>query len=146
MSKVAGKRKLKTRTITEKYKFLKEIDKGEMFISQKYGIPKQTLSGWMKEKSKIYAEVEKIRTAEKRQRMRSSTYEDLDKACYKWLLNARHQNVPVSGTILKVKALYFAKELGFDTFQASDGWLDRWKKRFNVSFKAISGIFSYMFT
>ena len=54
MSKVAGrKRKLKTRTITEKYKILKEAEKGESSasISKKYGVPKQTLSGWLKEKT-----------------------------------------------------------------------------------------------
>ena len=57
--------------------------------------------------------------------MRGSSYEDMDKACYKWLLNARHQNIPISGTILKEKALYFAKELGCDTnFQASGGLID----------------------
>ena len=41
MLKVAGcKRKLKTRTITEKYKILKEVDKGESSasISKKYDI------------------------------------------------------------------------------------------------------------
>ena len=42
-----------------------------------------------------------------------------------WLLNSRHQSTPVSGTIPKVKALYFAKELLCDNFQASDGWLGR---------------------
>ena len=56
-----------------------------------------------------------------------------------WLLNARHQSIPVPGTIFKVKALYFAKELGCDSFQAPNGWLDRRKNRYNVSFKAISG-------
>ena len=60
-----------------------------------------------------------------------------------WLLNARQQSIPVTGTFFKVKALYFAKELGFDSFQVSDRWLDRLKKRYNVSFKTISGIFSY---
>ena len=62
MSKVAGcKRKLKTRTITEKYKILKEVEKGESSasISKKYGVSKQTLSGWLKEKTNIYSEVEK---------------------------------------------------------------------------------------
>ena len=57
MSKVAGwKRKLKTITITEKCKILKEIEKGESSasISKKYGVPKQTLSGWLKEKTKKF--------------------------------------------------------------------------------------------
>ena len=62
MSKVAGcKTKTKTRTITEKYKILKEVEKGESSasISKKYGVSKQTLSGWLKEKTNIYSEVEK---------------------------------------------------------------------------------------
>ena len=147
MSKAAGcKGKLKTRTISEKYKILQELDKGESCacIAKKYDIAKQTLSGWLKEKARIYSEVEKNKTSEKRLRMRGSSYEDMDKTCYKWLLNARHQNIPISGTILKEKALYFAKELGCDTnFQASDGWFDRWKKRFNVSFKTVSGIYIF---
>ena len=74
--------------------------------SKKYDIAKQTLSGWLKEKARIYSEVEKNKTSEKRLRMRGSSYEDMDKACYKWLLNARHQNIPISGIILKEKALY----------------------------------------
>ena len=56
MSKVACcKRKLKTKTITEKYKVLKEVEKGQSSasISKKYGTPKQTLSGWLKEKQKF---------------------------------------------------------------------------------------------
>ena len=44
VSKMAGKRKLNTKTLIEKYNILKEIDKGEtcVSISQKHGIPKQT--------------------------------------------------------------------------------------------------------
>ena len=146
MSKVA-KRKLPSRTLTEKYKVLKEIDKGESSasVSKKYGIPKQTLSGWSKEKNKIYSEVEKNKTSAKRVRMRVSLNENLDEACYMWLLNTRHQNIPVSGTIFIVKALHFAKELGCDNFQASDGWLDRRKERNNVSFKTISVVLSFYF-
>ena len=146
MSKVS-KRKLSSRTLTEKYKILKELDKGEpsVSISKKYGIPKQTLSGWSKEKNQIYSEVEKNKTSAKRVLMCVSLNKYLDKACYMWLLNTLHQNIPVSGTNFKVKALHFAKELGYDNFQASEGWLDRWKKSNNVSFKTISGILSFYF-
>ena len=101
------------------------------------------MSGWLKQKTNIYSEVETNKTSAKRVRMRLFPHEDLDKACYMWLLNARHQSIPVSGIIFKAKALYFAKEHGCDSFQPSDGWLDRWKKRYNVSFKTISGIFSF---
>ena len=29
--------------------------------------------------------------------------------------------------------------MNIENFKASDGWLDRWKKRFNMSFKTVSG-------
>ena len=29
--------------------------------------------------------------------------------------------------------------MNFDDFHASDGWLDCWKKRYNISFKTASG-------
>ena len=99
-----------------------------MSISKKYGDRKQTMSGWLKQKTKIYSEVETNKISAKRVRMWLSPYEDLGKACYMWLLNARHQSIAVSGTIFKVKDLHFAKELGCDSFQASHGSLGRWKK------------------
>ena len=70
MSKVAGcKRKLKTITISEKYKTLKEVEKGESsaFISKKYGVPKQTLSRWLKKKKKFRTKREKQNFCEKSQ-------------------------------------------------------------------------------
>ena len=67
MSKVAGcKRKLKTRTITEKYKI---VEKGESSasISKNYGVPKQALSGWLKKKKKLFRSREKQNFCEKSQ-------------------------------------------------------------------------------
>ena len=83
--KMASKRKLQTRTLTEKYDILKEIDNGKKcaLAIRDYNEPKQTLYGWMKDKKKIYEEVEASRVANKRQSLRTATYEDLDKACYK---------------------------------------------------------------
>ena len=61
-------------------------EKGESSTSiwKKYGIQKQTLSGWLKEKTKIYSEVEENKMSAKKVRMRLSQHEDLDKACYMW--------------------------------------------------------------
>ena len=46
----------------------------------------------------------------------------------------------VSALILKTKAIDFAEKINIENFHASDGWLNRWKKRYNVSFKKISGV------
>ena len=48
------------------------------------------------------------------------------------------QNVPLSASIIQEKTV-FAKELNTENFQASDGWLRRWKERNNKSFKTVSG-------
>ena len=51
----------------------------------------------------------------------------------------RANNLPVNGTVVKEKAIGYAKELQIEGFTASNGWFERWKTRFNVSFKAIAG-------
>ena len=40
---------------------------------------------------------------------------------------------------MREKALDFAKQLGIETFEASDGWLYAWKARFSISFREVSG-------
>ena len=39
------------------------------------------------------------------------------------------QNIPLDGNLIKEKALAYAKEVGYNDFRASSGWLDRWKSR-----------------
>ena len=51
----------------------------------------------------------------------------------------RSQNVPLSASMIQEKTVVFAKELNIEDFQASDGWLRRWKERNNISFKTASG-------
>lgn len=147
MAELEGKKRRGSKSILEKYKILKEVEQGTSCsaIARKYGIAKQTLSNWIKDKYKIFATVDANNTtAVKRKRFRQSPHHNVDQACYKWLLCARHKNIPISGNILKTKAIFFAKELGVDSFQASNGWMDRWKQRYNLSFKTISGmILSY---
>ena len=136
MSQLWHKRKLDSKSITEKYKILKEVDKGNScaFVPKKHNIPKQTLSNWLKKKKQIYESVDSNSSTMKRQRFRGLPYENINEACYKWLVNARGRSIPISAMVLKTKALYFAKELGCNDFSASDSFWDRWKKRKNSFF------------
>ena len=61
-------------------------------------------------------------------KLKGAGFDSLDKAIYKWFMNARERNVPVSGTLLKEKAVFFAKELQIENFKGSDGWLDCWNQ------------------
>ena len=98
----------------------------------------KTLSTWIKNKDKIFEAAKKGMNT-KRQRLRAGSYEKLDQAVFKWLLTVRSRDVAVSPLILKTKAIDFAEKMSIENFHASDGWLDRWKKRYNVSFKKIYG-------
>ena len=63
----------------------------------------------------------------------------MDEALYKWFTKVREERVPISGRILKEKASKYARELGIETFKASNGWFDRWKGRHGIVFKTVSG-------
>ena len=75
----------------------------------------------------------------KRRKLRAGAREALDAAVFKWFLNLRSQNVGLSGNIIQEKASIYAKELNIENFEASDGWLRRWKERRNITFKTVSG-------
>ena len=86
----------------------------------------------------MFEVVEGKNVSNKRKRMKTATQKELDPAIYKWLKTARHSNIPINCNIFKEKALEFAKSLGFQDFQACDGWLGRWKNLFTISFKTVS--------
>lgn len=56
-----------------------------------------------------------------------------------WLKNARSKNLPVSDPLLVEKAQTFAIQLNHDGFVCSNGWLARFKARYNISTKIVSG-------
>ena len=109
--------------IERKYNALQEILSGisEKSVAKEYGVPKSTVSTWLVNKDKILAAYESGEINPKRQKMKRAENEDLDKAVYTWFHNTRANNVPVSGVVLKEKAMQFAKSLHLDDFRASDG-------------------------
>lgn len=122
-------------TIKEKYLALKELEeKGitKTSIAEKYGVLPSTLTYWVKNKEDIISSYESGKYGAKRQKLSSGKHDQIDKAMYKWFMNARERNVPISGHILREKALEFAKQFNVTDFKASEGWLDRWKNRNNV--------------
>ena len=72
-------------------------------------------------------------------RARLSQLKNVDEATYEWYQKVRSKNIPVTGPMLQEKAKRANEELGDATFKASNGWLDRFKKRYNITSKVISG-------
>jgi hypothetical protein len=121
-----NKRKLSTKTLSTKYEALKKIERGipKKDVAAEYNVPRNTLSTWLKNKEKIVNAFESGNNRST-QKLKSSSYENLDKAVYKWFVKVRDEGLPVNGPILKEKAIKYAEELGIENFKASNGWFER---------------------
>ncbi|GBM10573.1 hypothetical protein AVEN_21904-1 [Araneus ventricosus] len=63
----------------------------------------------------------------------------IDEVVIKWFRYACAKNVPISGVLLQEKAREVVRTLGLDTLKASNGWLEKFQIRHNISFKSICG-------
>jgi hypothetical protein len=75
----------------------------------------------------------------KGKRVVSVGFEQVERHLYRWFISARSKNLPVSGLILQAEATKLAGKLGTSDFKASNGWLDRFKRRHNIVYKQING-------
>ncbi|KAJ6639131.1 Tigger transposable element-derived protein 4, partial [Pseudolycoriella hygida] len=53
-------------------------------------------------------------------------------------MKARNANIPLTGAIVQAKARSLAKLFNIQNFMASDGWLAKFKRRQNLTFKTMS--------
>lgn len=128
----AVKRSVSNKTLKEKYEALKELEKGasNKSVAEMYNIPKNTLSTWVKNKPKIFQDFQAGNP--KRKKARGANHENVDKAMFKWFISVKSQKIPIDGSVFKDKVKYYAQDARLQDFQASDGWLRRWKDRFSV--------------
>ncbi|XP_054711365.1 tigger transposable element-derived protein 6-like [Uloborus diversus] len=131
--------KRKSLSVVDKVDLLKDVDCGmkKKDISVKFGIPPSTVSTIIKNRNAVMKSYENIEP--NRKRSKTCSYETVDEAVLKWIKVVRDQNLPISGPLIKEKALEYAKHFGCDDFQASSGWLDKFKKRHAIKEKVVSG-------
>ena len=108
-------------------------------VPEEYGVKKNTFSTWIANKRKIFEPYEFGPVNSCRKKLNKSDNKDLDQVVFTWKSNAFSTNIPVNGIIIKEKALSLAKSRELTDSRASDGWLNKWKQRHNVNFKALPG-------
>ena len=128
-------------TLDTKYQAILEVEKGVMkkVVADKFGIPPSTLSTWLRKKDAIKAKCEAGTVGPKAMTMKAGHFEKTEHAILQYILEARAANIEFTGTIIKIKAEEFAKRFGENGFCASNGWLDRFKRRHNIKFKNVVG-------
>lgn len=125
-------------TFKEKHEAIKEIKEGvsKEIIMKKYKISIRTFYNLSKASVEQNLEVMKKENGlfyNKRKLVRKCKNDYLDKALIRWFCETRDRGEPISGPILKEKALVFNESLnGSTSFKASDGWLGKFKERYNI--------------
>ncbi|KAL4149360.1 hypothetical protein QTP88_003322 [Uroleucon formosanum] len=113
-----------------------ESGKKKNDVADSFQIPSSTLSTTLKQKDTIFNTTD---AESNRKKNRQSEFSRLEQCLYTWFNQVKHQNIPVSGILVKEKAKSFAEMLGISNFTTSYDWLFNFKKRHNLVFRKICG-------
>ena len=135
MNSPAAKRARKIHSLAKKLEILSRLEKHEAVskLAKEFGVGSSTIYDIKaaKEKLRSFAvQQESSKSLEKRFTLKTCHDPELDQMLLLWFKQERSRGVPLSGNLLRAKALHFWEKLhpGNSTFTASDGWLTRWKR------------------
>ena len=126
----SNNKKRKVYTIETKFNAIYDIEnnsKTVTSIAHELGIAHSTVSTWVSDAEKIKSAYFSNGIA--RKKVRNSRFENIDQALCDWCKEMNDINLILNGAILKAKAKEFAELLGENDFKASNGWIERFKKR-----------------
>uniref|UniRef100_A0A2I3HU94 Tigger transposable element derived 6 n=1 Tax=Nomascus leucogenys TaxID=61853 RepID=A0A2I3HU94_NOMLE len=134
-----GNKKRRQFSLEEKMKVLEAVDSGKKKgdVAKEFGITPSTVSTFLKDHTKFEEKVREASMGPQRKRMRSALYDDIDKAVFAWFQEIHAKTILVTGSVIWKKALNLANVLGYDNFQASVGWLNRFRDRHGIALKAV---------
>ncbi|XP_046424688.1 jerky protein homolog-like [Neodiprion fabricii] len=137
------KRKLNNFTLKQKIDILNNIkcgNKSRYAICQEYNIGESTLRKWIHDEDKLREFWSKNNTCSSHKKIRTEDNPHLGEALFIWYNENRILGIPITGPVLKAKARIVNRLLdGKKKFSASNGWLSKWKKRYNIRELSISG-------
>ena len=113
--------------------------KSQQAIATEFGVGKTQISNILKRRREYLDEYEANGPSTKKRNCRKTGNEEINKLCWAWFQDKVGRGAPANGPLLQEQALQFAEDLGITTFKASNGWLDSFKKRHNITGATIVG-------
>jgi transposase len=110
-------------------------------LAAKYNISFGSVSNILKRKKEYLNDYEANRNQNVKRKFKNENGQQLDDQIYECFVQQRTKRIPISGPILQEKAREIAESVGdkFGSFKASNGWLDKFKTRHNISHYVICG-------
>ena len=129
------KKKVEVIETSRKYRTLTLKALGDLF-----GCSKMQIGKILKNKESILASYGANDSGESAYRnSRSSEYAEVNEVLYEWYKLACSKNIYPGGAQLTEKAKEIAVRLGKPKFSGSNGWLQKWKVRYNIKQVTICG-------
>ena len=133
-------------SLKEKYEVINTANKNPGLASRalatKFSCSKTQINTVLKNKDSIVEMYEANMSSTSvlsRKRSRPSEFSAVNEALYSWYLLATSRNIYPGGPQLCEKAKQIAEQLGVHEFKGSNGWLSRWKTRYNVKRMRVCG-------
>ncbi|XP_030749426.1 tigger transposable element-derived protein 6-like [Sitophilus oryzae] len=135
--------KRKRLSIKEKLNIVAESEKynsSARKLAEKFGVGRTQVNDILKNKVELKKMFEEEGcNADKKRKFPKTEGFAIDQLVYEWFCKARNKNIPISGTLIREKALEVSTSLKLSEFKASTGWLNKFCKRHNINFKTICG-------
>ena len=131
----------KTLTLEERVKVINMNSSGKSCkkIAEELGVGKTQIQCIMKRKAEVLEDFESSTSLNRKRKMRKTGNEEINELLLKWFTDCTARRIPVTGPLMKEKALQFASQLSNEDFKASNGWLDSFVKRNNIKFGKLHG-------
>jgi predicted DNA-binding protein YlxM (UPF0122 family) len=129
-------------TLEQKINLIKQNEGGSSYreLCNNFKISIGAVSNVIKRKSEYMSDYETNLNKKVKRKTSHDFSQSINELVYEWFTAQRAKKIPVSGPILQTYARKVAQELGDESgFKASNGWLERFRIRYNVHFRVISG-------
>lgn len=130
-------------SLKQKCEILGELDKGKSatFVVSQFGVGKSTVTCIKQNSTKILAYSTQTESGtRKRKTLKMPEMPKMEKALFNWFCKQRERHAPISSVILSQKAMQLNgiyKEC--QHFNASRGWIQKFRKRHGVRILKITG-------
>ncbi|KAE9541635.1 hypothetical protein AGLY_003626 [Aphis glycines] len=130
----------KALSITEKLSILQKYDSNPSLektkLAESLNIAESTLRTIIAKRKEV--EKSAFEGSNKRKKIKHGKYFTIEQILIKWI-NEKHANsAPINGPLIQCEALKIANSLGITDFKATNGWLDRFKKRNQIRYCQVS--------